>query len=91
MSGSLVSLAALTREELLALPKGTWLWWRRVSRGGYGYVTRVPVVLAGVGPAKIRVIVRRLDGTAVLRSVKPSSLSRIPAGATSPASAGATS
>jgi hypothetical protein len=55
---------------------GDRMMWHRVSRGGYAYVVRLPVVVVAVGPKRVGVLVlRRLDEPPVRRWVDPAHLS----------------
>jgi hypothetical protein len=54
---------------------GDRMMWDRESRGGYGFISRLPVVVVAVGPKRIGVLVLRRPNEPVRRWVDPAHLS----------------
>ena len=61
----------MVREEI---HPGQYLIWEREERGGYGYISRIPVSVIRVGPARILVEARLTLGGMRRVWVKPEKL-----------------
>lgn len=56
------------------LKVGQKVIWLHETRGGYGYIWRIPATVVRIGKSRVTIEVTRRDGSKVLRSVLPEKL-----------------